>query len=116
MAVVWTAKMSRSWLSLVPSGTAAADATDDWHSSVDGYWPEMKVSSILFRGTAAGERVVVRDGGVNGPEICDLSITGANDQNVKYIDNAKWSDPYIDYSECVMSLTTTASKVMFEFS
>lgn len=114
--ITWTAKLSRNWLSLVPGGASAGDATDDWQNSVDGYWPEMKVCSVLFEPTAANERLIVRDGATTGPEICDLSGADANDQQIKYVTSGgKWADPYVDFSECTFSITTTASKIMFEF-
>jgi len=62
-----------------------------------------RISSIQFNPGAAGDTLVVKNGSATGPKMFYAVCTGTDDQRIIYYFGTRCR-PYIDYSECTLSV------------
>ena len=89
----------------------------DWWWKVDlpafirnpnGIWLE----SIQFRPSAANDRMIVRDGGLDNAPIIDVTCSSATDQKIEYIKSKALQRPVIDIDDCTLSTPANCKVIM----
>ena len=90
----------------------------DWHydTSTDGGFDTdigMLVSSIQFIPSAASDRMIIHDGGIDGASIFDSGVTGGVAPIFKNFDPPRLVTPVIDITDC--TLGTTGAAVIIDY-
>ena len=85
----------------------------DWVASTDTPYSQVKLKSIMFEPSAAGDIMVIKEGSATGPRLFYASCASGNDQKIRYyagIDGqGQWCNPFIDISDCTVSTAANAS-------
>ena len=90
---------------------------DDWMYTTDGgYNAEIgiMVSSIQFIPSAAADRMLIHDGGVDAAVIFDSGPAGSTAPIFKNFDPPRWIRPVIDISDCTLD-TAANAKVIIDY-
>ena len=80
----------------------------DWEYDTDGGFDSdigIKVSSIQFIPSAASDRLIIHDGGVDAANIFDSGVTAGVAPIFKNFDPPRWVRPVIDQSDCTFGST-----------
>jgi hypothetical protein len=90
------------------SVTIAVLDAEDWEYDTDGGFNAnigMLVSSIQFIPSAASDRMIIHDGGVDAAEIFDSGVTAGVSPIFKNFDPPRWIRPVIDQDDCTFGST-----------
>ena len=89
-------------------------AGGDWVWSTNGGYTGdgIKVRAIEWLPSAANDILVVNEGGADGPSIVHWKAGGISDSKQITYGSGVWMKPYIDFTDCTFT-TTTTTKVMF---
>lgn len=72
-----------------------------------------RLRSITFIPSAANDRMIVHEGGIDGAELFDTGIVSGTDARTKYFgDNGFWCNPVIDISDCTLSAAANAKVIL----
>ena len=90
----------------------------DWHydTSTDGGFDTdigMLVSSIQFIPSAASDRLIIHDGGLDAAAIFDSGVTAGVSPIFKNFDPPRWVRPVIDWSDC--NFGSTGQSVIIDY-
>lgn len=77
----------------------------DWVCSTDGGFDRMVVSSIQFIPSAASDRMIIHDGGIDAAVIFDSGVTAGVAPIFKNFDPPRWVRPVIDQDDCTFGST-----------
>lgn len=77
------------------------DLGDDWNYKDDGgFRGAIKVKSILWHPTIDGDKLVINEGGNDGPSIVHVEASADDETKHLTFDEGIWMKPYIDKSDC----------------
>ena len=90
------------------------DGTNDWYYNVatDGGFsntPGMKIYSIQFNPSAANDRLILHNGGLDAIEIFDSNPSAGTAPIIKYYPGGKYIRLVFDASDCTFSTPSSAS-------
>ena len=86
---------------------------DDWDYVTDGeYASAIKVQSIQWHPSADGDKLVINEGGLNGPSIVHSEATDSGGLYQFDFGEGTWMKPYIDLTDCTYD-TVTSIKIIF---
>lgn len=71
------------------------------------------LKSITFIPSAANDRMLIHEGGIDGAEVFDTGIVSGTDARTKYFDRGHKCAPVIDISDCTLG-TAANAKVILE--
>ena len=76
----------------------------DWNAATESktsHRPFLKVQAIQFIPSAASDRMIIHDNGIDAIDIFDSgTVTDANDSRIQYYDPPLICNPVIDISDC----------------
>ncbi|MHC4413560.1 MAG: hypothetical protein ACYSW6_11440 [Planctomycetota bacterium] len=74
---------------------------------------QAKVKAIIFYPSAANDRMIIRDGGIDEATIFDSgAVSGADDPRIVYIDPPSKIELVIDISDCTLDTAANAKVVI----
>ena len=89
---------------------------DDWnHKDDGGFNHPIKVKSIIWYPTANNDKLVINEGGNDGPSIVQWEASADNDTKQINFANGMWMKPYIDLTDCTFG-TVTSTKIIFHIA
>lgn len=104
--------------------TITLDSDFDWSAAtitagrnvgmkVDDAYPEgIALMTIMFVPSAAADVMVVRDGGLTGPEMFqETSVAGGS--SVMYFDGGKFYKPYVEYDNLTLGTAANARLIFY---
>lgn len=86
----------------------------DWDSATDLGIENLKLNSITFDPSAAGDIMVIRNGSSTGPACFYASCDSTYSQKIKYF-HGEWVHPVINISECTLSSPSDARVILEVF-
>ena len=85
----------------------------DWNHSTDGGYAHMHIRAILWYPTANNDKLVINEGGIDGPSIVQWEASADNDvKSISFGHPGVRLHPYIDFTDCTFG-TTTSTKITF---
>lgn len=85
------------------------DADWFWNVSTDaGLSYCINITSIEFVPSAANDRMIIHDGGIDGVPIFDSGIVSDTDTRIKYFSGDKCLKPVIDITDCTLGTAASA--------